>query len=330
MSQILKQSTAYTFRLGPFLDSTDGNTQENALTIAYTDVLLSKAGGALTAKSDTTALTGTGANGHYTCVLNATDTGTLGGLRVWSHITGALAVWQDFEIVSANVYDSLIAGTDLLDINTAQWLGTAPATPTVAGVPEIDLTHIGGNAQSGTDLKAFADAGYDPITNKIQGVVLTDTTTTNTDMRGTDNAALATTLDTVATYVDTEVQAILDIVGNVTYGNSALLTHGDAAWATATGFSTHTAADVWAVATRALTDKVGFQLDLTQTVAANTSATPSSVGDLLYLIRQLTKNKLEYVKATDVMTLYKDGGTVALMTFAMVDDATSAKRGEST
>ncbi len=67
---------------------------------------------------------------------------------------------------------------------------------------EVDVTKIGGDAQSATDLKDFADAGYDPATNKVQGVVLTDTTTTNTDMRGTDSAATATNLATVDTVVD--------------------------------------------------------------------------------------------------------------------------------
>jgi len=64
--------------------------------------------------------------------------------------------------------------------NVTQWLGTAAATPTVAGVPEVDVTHLGGAAQSATDLKDFADDGYDPATNKVQGVVLTDTVTTYT------------------------------------------------------------------------------------------------------------------------------------------------------
>jgi hypothetical protein len=41
---------------------------------------------------------------------------------------------------------------------------------------------MGGGAQSATDLKDFADAGYDPGTNKVQGVILTDTCTTNTDL----------------------------------------------------------------------------------------------------------------------------------------------------
>lgn len=79
-----------------------------------------------------------------------------------------------FRIVAAES----TAGTPRADVT--HWLGTAAATPTVAGVPEVDLTHIGGDAQSGTDLKDFADAGYDPSTNKVQGVVLVDTLTTYT------------------------------------------------------------------------------------------------------------------------------------------------------
>jgi hypothetical protein len=66
-----------------------------------------------------------------------------------------------------------------------------------------DLREMGGVAQSATDLKDFADAGYDPGTNKVQGVVLVDTTTTNTDMRGTDSAATAANYTAVrAGYLD--------------------------------------------------------------------------------------------------------------------------------
>ncbi len=50
------------------------------------------------------------------------------------------------------------------------------------GVVEGNLVEMGGAAQSATDLKDFADAGYDPGTNKVEGVKLVDTTTTNTDM----------------------------------------------------------------------------------------------------------------------------------------------------
>jgi len=65
--------------------------------------------------------------------------------------------------------------------------------PEEAGDIRTDVTELGGDAQSVADLKDFADAGYDPATNKVQGVVLVDTTTTNSDMRGTDSALTATT-----------------------------------------------------------------------------------------------------------------------------------------
>jgi hypothetical protein len=47
---------------------------------------------------------------------------------------------------------------------------------------DVNLTQIGGVAQSATDLKDLVDTGYNPATHKVQGVVLCDTTTTNTDL----------------------------------------------------------------------------------------------------------------------------------------------------
>ena len=120
--------------------------------------------------------------------------------------------------------------------NVDSWLGTTPATPTVAGVPEVDMTHMEGGIQTVTDLKDFADAGYDPATNKVQGVVLVDTTTTNTDVRGTDNAALAsvlgaladaaaagdpTTADTVMQYLKQLINTLEGAVGIPTYPTAA-------------------------------------------------------------------------------------------------------------
>lgn len=43
-----------------------------------------------------------------------------------------------------------------------------------------NMVQISGVTQSATDLKDFADTGYDPTTHKVQGVVLTDTLTTYT------------------------------------------------------------------------------------------------------------------------------------------------------
>jgi hypothetical protein len=181
----------------------------------------------------------------------------------------------------------------------------------VAGVPEVDLTHIGGAAQSATDLKDFADAGYDPATNKVQGVVLADTVTTYTgntpqtgdnfarigaagasltDLGGmstgmkaeveseANDALVAQKLDHLVAVADADdavdncIIAKLAASGatadwstfvNTTDSLQAIRDRGDAEWITATGFSTHSAADIWSVATRALTDKSGFALSAT-------------------------------------------------------------------
>jgi hypothetical protein len=67
-----------------------------------------------------------------------------------------------------------------LPANVVQLLGTAWLPPAVAGTPDVNAKQLGGSTQSATDLKDFADDGYDPSTNKVQGVVLTDTVTTYT------------------------------------------------------------------------------------------------------------------------------------------------------
>lgn len=160
MARFLKQSTAFTFRAGPFLDATDGVTAETALSIAQADIQISKAGGAF-AQTSASPTTTHDADGWYQCPLTATDTGTVGTLTVQIVMAGALPVWHDFMVLPANVYDSLVGGTDLLDTNVAQWLGTACATPTVAGVPEVDVTHWNGTAVATPDT-----AGYPKVTIK--------------------------------------------------------------------------------------------------------------------------------------------------------------------
>lgn len=140
MEGFLKQSTAFTFQLGPFLDDTDGKTPETGLTIAAASILLSKAGGAFAAKNESTALTGTGdSHGYYDCILNTTDTNTLGPLKVETVISGALPVWTTFHVLPAHAYDSLMAtaGTDYLPVDAVQIEG-ADATDTItAAVPTV-------------------------------------------------------------------------------------------------------------------------------------------------------------------------------------------------
>jgi hypothetical protein len=152
----LRQSTAsQEILLGPFVDFEDGNTAETGLTIANTDIKVWKSGATTEASKNSGGATHI-ASGRYYAVLDATDTDTLGNLEINVHVAGALAVRRAFTVLPANVFDSIVLGSDKL---------------------ETDVLQIGGDTQSATDLKDFADAGYDPATNKVQGLVLADAIT---------------------------------------------------------------------------------------------------------------------------------------------------------
>jgi hypothetical protein len=110
---LLKQSTAVDIGLGPFVDNTDGFTAETALTIAQADVRLKKNGGAWAQKNQASSATHE-ENGWYEVSLDATDTNTLGILLIAVNETGALPVFKEFLVVPANVYESLVAGTEWL------------------------------------------------------------------------------------------------------------------------------------------------------------------------------------------------------------------------
>jgi len=124
----LKQSTTATIVLGPFVDSTDGDTAETALTIAQADVRLSKNAGTYAQVNESTSATHMEA-GLYSKPLNTTDTNTLGILTVAVKPSGALRVRQDYAVVTANVYDSLHS-TDVLDVSVTQIAGSAVSTST--------------------------------------------------------------------------------------------------------------------------------------------------------------------------------------------------------
>ncbi len=74
---------------------------------------------------------------------------------------------------------------------------------------DSNTSAINNDAQSSTDLKDFADDGYDPATNKVQGVVLVDTTTVNTDM-----VAEAPTVIAIRTEMDSNSTQLAAIVAD--------------------------------------------------------------------------------------------------------------------
>jgi len=249
--------TAIVIVVGPLIDDSDFKTLEEA--IAYNaagmdvSLIVEKTDGttAVTAITLTTGGTSDWTHkdgGYYEVEITAAQNAEEGIAYVRGVCTGVLPFESThYDIVPANSYDSLIKGTDVL---------------------HADMTQIVGTTQSAYDLQDFADAGYDPVFKKVQGVVLVDTTTANTDMVGTDNAALAATAltdviwtDAKAGYLDATITSrnatTPPTVGEIrtemeSAGSKILAIEGDthelqsnqANWATAAGFSTHNVADV--------------------------------------------------------------------------------------
>lgn len=114
--KMLRQSTAVTVKVGPFLSTTDAATAQTALTIAQADVILFLNNGAGAQKHSATSATHD-TQGVYGVPLDTTDTGTLGPLKLLINKSSALPVWDDWMVVQSNVYDSLVSATGNLNTN---------------------------------------------------------------------------------------------------------------------------------------------------------------------------------------------------------------------
>lgn len=136
MTAFLKQSTTVTIQMGPFLDAMDGVTEETALSPV---VEVSKNGGVFAARNSTTAITHD-QNGWYRVELNSTDTNTVGRLVVKSDNSAThLPVWHEFMVLPANVYDSLVGGTDKLQVDAVEISSSITAADNVeANIGNLD------------------------------------------------------------------------------------------------------------------------------------------------------------------------------------------------
>jgi len=224
----LKQSTAVTIKFGPFLDEDDGKTAETGLAISQADVRLSKNGGDFAQKNESSAATHDEL-GIYDVDLDTTDTGTLGRLFVAVHEGGALPVWREFMVVPENVWDSLY-GADNLQVDAVEISGDSVAANNLEAACDGTTYNIGGGAVvaasvtgavgsvtgsvgSVTGAVGSVTGAVGSVTGNVggnvagsvasvtdkagfslaadQSAVTVGTVTTVTNMRGTDNAALA-------------------------------------------------------------------------------------------------------------------------------------------
>ena len=168
MALDLRANTAVDVLIGPFVDSTDGNTEETALTISQADVKLSKNGQTLAQKTDANAAVHD-ANGMYNCPLDTTDTNTEGNLVLIVHETGALFVRHEFNIMAEAAWDSLYVAKDdgFIDVNI-KTVGRADTQETEANNLESACANYSATrGLSGTALPAAA-------ADAVGGLVISD------------------------------------------------------------------------------------------------------------------------------------------------------------
>ena len=144
-----KQSTAATLIVGPILDS--AGAEYTSAVIG--DLSISKNGGNLTALAAAATLTHI-ANGQYTLVLTTGNMDTLGRAQ----ITCNKATYQMPEVrlmvVPAMVFDSIVLGSDYLQIDVVQFAGTNLTA--AAGIPEVKVASIATDAVNANALAANA------------------------------------------------------------------------------------------------------------------------------------------------------------------------------
>lgn len=258
----LKQNTDQYVSVGPFLDKTAGFGNEDALTVTSFSgvIVVSTHASASTHTAFTPSATaandwGMAAIGHgglYDLKVPDSEINFVGSCKIaiW-YDAEALPAWEEFMVVPANVWDSLM-GTDLLQIDMTQILG-----------------HL--LTQTGTQLADGFQTYFDvasPTTHKaLTGVTLAATQT-------------GVTIPTVTTLTNAPVDSsgvteILTRVPDATAGASGgLLISGSNAGTTTLGALTITGATTFtgaitAAAANAIAGTIATVTTVSNTVAAN-------------------------------------------------------------
>jgi hypothetical protein len=293
MTLKLRQSTAsQEVPLGYFVDSADGNTEETSLSIANTDIKLWKMGATSLANKNSGGATHI-SNGLYYTVLDATDTGTLGSLVIFVHVSGALPVRLECEVLTANIYDSWIAGSDTFDVQVTG-IGAGAITAAAIATDAIDADALADNAITAatfaadaiTDAKVASDVTIASVTGAVGSVT------------GNVGGNVTGSVGSVASGGITATSIAADAIGASELATDAVTEIVDAVWAKAMS-------------------------ELTS-VPAVSGTTLQALSHVFMMMR----NKREQDASDE--TIYQDDGSTVYATSTKSDDGTTTTIGEVT
>lgn len=163
---IFREDTAsQTFLIGPFLNEVDGITAETGLTIANTDIRLSKNGGNMAAKNS-----GGGTHdeeGLYQITLDATDTDTAGTLQIsLNDVANHVPVWHECMVYATGFYDLLDGTTTVM---TSRQAGNVLETTITTATTQLELDLAAGdsNNDSYNNMCAVFQAGTEGCSARV-------------------------------------------------------------------------------------------------------------------------------------------------------------------
>jgi len=213
--RFLRKNTAVIITVGPFLDPADGVTPETALTVtnchltmmlddddgSAPNLIVDTAPTASGGDNDMVHITGDDA-GFYSLELTAAQTNYNG--RVILAITDAanhVPVWHEFTILPGVVYDSIVSGSDYLQVDTLQIEGT-DATDQLDAHDGNPLDAAGvrsavGLASANLDTQLDAIPTASEINAEVVDVLKTDTST----LPGQESPSATPTIEEMITWL---------------------------------------------------------------------------------------------------------------------------------
>ncbi len=225
-----------------------------------------------------------------------------------------------------------IIGDNLNATVSSRSILDAAGVRTAVGLATANLDTQIATLATGSNLSTV-NSNVNSIVAKLPSGNIGDATAANqTTIIGyidTEVAAIKTQTDKLAftgSYVNAQIKASDNIDFGALQKTSLNAATPSVTVSDKTGFALTSAYDPAKTASQFDYTSNNVKIDLTQTVNAVTG-NPTTVGGMLYLIKQCAKNKLNFNKSSNVMVLYEDDAATAKFTYTMTDDASNATRG---
>lgn len=210
--------------------------------------------------------------------LNLTASGNIG--IDWANVENASSS-VDLSSTAINLCDTVTTNTDMRGTDSA-YTGTPPTAVQIRQEIDTNSAQLVAIDAEVVAIKAVTDNL--PNSGALTSLATAAQISALNNLSSADvNAACDTALADYDGPTNAEMVAAFTQIKGATWDTTdtleAIRNRGDAAWATATGFSTHSAADVWAAGTRTLTG-FSFSVDLNADQSGVTIGTCTTNTDM--------------------------------------------------